>query len=148
MLAALLAAPVSGAARTGALSVRLEASVGESRPLGPGAIRWVVDGTALYGGLLEGQKSSLTLYLTSAEPVAAYSLIAGWPTKLDIGGLEREETFVCGIVAIELGGPCFAVGPVAAIGSARIVEHDLRVGGRLVWELVFPRAVCLPCASL
>ena len=148
VLVELLVAPTASAARAGAVTVRLEASVGQSRQLAPGVTRWGIEGSVVYRGLVDEQQSELTFFDSSTEPVAAYNLVGVWPTKLDLGGLERDETFVCGIVTVEFGGPCFAVGPVAALGSARIVEHDLRVGGRLVWELVFPRAVCLPCAAL
>lgn len=129
MLVALLVAP-SASAGVGALTVRLEASVGEPRPTAPGVTRWAIEGRAVYRGSLDGRTSTLT-----------------FSDDVDIGGLERDETFVCGVVTVELGGPCVAVGPIAALGTARIVEHDLRLGGRLVWELVFPSAVCPPCAA-
>jgi hypothetical protein len=145
LVLALGGAAPAAAASAGTLSVHLEATVGEPRAQTEGVTSWSIAGRALYRGLVGDQTSSLTFYNQTSEPVATFSLVSTWPSKIEIGGLERDETFVCGIVSLELGGPCFSVGAVIAVGTARIVEHDLRPGGRLAWELVFPRAVCLRC---
>jgi hypothetical protein len=108
---------------------------------------WSIAGFARYDGLLGGQTSSLTLYNQSHEPVATWSFIGGFPSKVDVGGLESDVTVACGVVALELGGPCLAVGAVIGIGTVRIAEHDLRPGGRLLWEIVFSRALCPRCVA-
>ena len=140
------ASPVR-AATAGPLSVHVEATVGEVRDARAGVTEWSLLGRAFYRGLAGEQTSPITLYDQSSEPVPVYSFVSALPSKVDIGGLERDETFVCGILAVELGGPCVAIGPVVGLGSVRIAEHDLRPGGRLDWQLDFPRAVCLRCLS-
>ena len=153
VLAAVLVAGLSSgatarAATIGMLSVRIDAEVVALREASSRVATWSVVGAAAYSGLLEQRDGSIDQYDQMLEPLAAWELVSRWPSKIDLGdGRSADVSFVCGVVEVAVGGPCFATGGLVGLGAVRIVEHDLRPGGRLSWALLFQQALCLRCRA-